>query len=401
VRFPVHRLSARAVQTLAVVGYHNDGGGLYLQVRASAGGGAPSRSWLFRYKHKNKAHWMGLGSTSVVSLAQARQLAADCRKQLAEGHDLLAVRRADTQQVAAQQAAVQTFGACATAYIAAHRDGWRNAKHASQWESSLKQYAGPVFGELPVDQVSLQHVMKALEPIWRTRTETASRLRGRIESVLDWASVRGFRQGDNPARWRGHLDQLLPAPGKVAKVEHHAAVAVADMPSFMLRLQQSPGIGARALAFAILTAARSGEVRGALRGEIDDANKTWIVSGDRMKAGREHRVPLSAAAWSLLPIPLPDAANALLFPAPRGGMLSDMTLTAVMRRMDLKAVPHGFRSTFRDWCAEHTDVAREVAEMALAHAIGDKVEAAYRRGDLFDKRRNLMQLWAKFCSGSA
>ena len=249
------------------------------------------------------------------------------------------------------------------------------------------------------ERTGLRVIADLLHDVWDAPQDRGCTRYQAVEKWLREHYDGQLRQGDNPARWRGHLDQLLPAPGKVAKVEHHTAVAVADMPSFMLRLQQLPGIGARALAFAILTAARSGEVRGALRGEIDQINKTWTVPGDRMKAGREHRVPLSDAAWSLLPNPLPDAANALLFPAPRGGMLSDMTLTAVMRRMELKAVPHGFRSTFRDWCAEHTDVPREVAEMALAHAIGDKVEAAYRRGDLFGKRRNLMQLWATFCLG--
>lgn len=220
-----------------------------------------------------------------------------------------------------------------------------------------------------------------------------------MESVLDWATVRGYRKGDNPARWRGHLDQLLPAPSRVTKVEHHTALAIADMPGFMQSLQQTQGVGARALTFLILTAARSGEVRGAIRSEIDEVQRTWVIPGERMKAGREHRVPLSGAAWAVLPNPLPTAGTALLFPAPRGGSLSDMTLTAVMRRMQLKVVPHGFRSTFRDWCAEHTDFPREVAEMALAHAIGDKVEAAYRRGDLLAKRQQLMADWARFLGG--
>jgi integrase len=281
-------------------------------------------------------------------------------------------------------------------FIRDHAAGWRNPKHAQQWANSLETYAHPVMGALLVRDVELQHVMAVLEPIWQAKTETASRVRGRIEQVLDWATARGFREGPNPARWRGHLDKLLPAPAKVTRVEHHDALPVDQAPSFMARLCAAPGIGARALEFAILTAARSGEVRGTTWDEIDLDAAVWTVPADRMKAGREHRVPLSPAALALLrSLPRwPD--NPLVFAAPRGGVLSDMTLAAVLRRMKVAAVPHGFRSTFRDWAAERTHFPREVAEMALAHAIGDKVEAAYRRGDLFDKRRRLMDDWAVF-----
>ena len=340
---------------------------------------------------------MGLGSVRDINLADARQQAAECRRLLALGRVPITERDGERARTLVKKLRLMSFDQCSQAYIAAHRDGWRSAKHAAQWENSLRLHASPVIGKLPVDEVELRHVLLILEPIWRDRTETASRLRGRVESVLDWATVRQFRRGDNPARWRGHLDQLLPMPSKVKKVEHHASLPFAGMLDFMEKLTRQDGTGARALSFLILTAARSGEVRGATRGEIEVKSRVWSIPGARMKAGRDHRVPLSDAAWRLLPDPMPNDPTALLFPAPRGGQLSDMTLTAVMRRMEVNAVPHGFRSTFRDWCAESTDFPREVAEMALAHAIGDKVKAAYRRGDLFDKRRQLMNQWALYC----
>jgi integrase len=340
---------------------------------------------------------MGIGSARDLSLAQARGKAADCRRLLVEGKDPIRERNRAKLDEAVAATEQMTFDQCATAYIAAHKDGWRNTKHAAQWESTLRLHASPVIGTLPVADIALPQIMKILEPIWREKTETATRIRGRVESIIDWATVRGFRTGDNPARWRGHLDHLLPKPSKVAKVEHHAAVAFDQLQEFFERLRQQDGTGARALSFLILTGARSGEVRGATRGEIDFEAGVWTVPGERMKAGREHRVPLSSAALELIAASKAVSDQALLFPAPRGGQLSDMTLSAVMRRMKVQAVPHGFRSTFRDWCAECTDFPREVAEMALAHAISDKVEAAYRRGDLFDKRRQLMERWAIFC----
>jgi integrase len=398
------RLSARAVQTQTAPGYYADGAGLYLQVKSTLSQGQPSRvsrSWLFRYKHDKRSNWMGLGSVRETSLAQARQRAAECRRLLSLGKDPIVerdgARDLEVKRARLEKKTSMTFDQCAQSYIAAHRDGWRNAKHASQWENTLRLHAGTVIGKLAVEEVELRHVLLILEPIWHERTETASRVRGRIESILDWATVRGLRSGDNPARWRGHLDQLLAMPSKLKKVEHHTALPFADMPTFMQALLLQEGMGARALLFTIFTAARSGEVRGATRGEIDVQNKVWSIPGQRMKAGRDHRVPLSDDAMSILPRPLPGDPMALLFPAPKGGPLSDMTLTAVMRRMKAPAVPHGFRSTFRDWCAECTDFPREVAEMALAHAIEDKVEAAYRRGDLFDKRRQLMTLWEQHC----
>ena len=340
---------------------------------------------------------MGLGSVRDINLSDARQQAAECRRLLALGKDPIAERDGERERTLVEKQRSMTFDQCSQAYIAAHKDGWRNSKHAAQWESTLRLHASPVIGALPVADIALPQIMKILEPIWRDKTETATRIRGRVEPIIDWATVRGFRSGDNPARWRGHLDHLLPKPSKVTKVEHHAAVAFDKLPEFFERLRRQEGTGARALAFLILTGARSGEVRGATRGEVDFEAAVWTVPGERMKAGREHRVPLSEAALLLVGPSKDEGGGALLFPAPRGGQLSDMTLSAVMRRMKVPAVPHGFRSTFRDWCAECTDFPKEVAEMALAHAISDKVEAAYRRGDLFDKRRQLMEYWATFC----
>ena len=385
------------VQNQVKPGYYPDGAGLYLQVKTAAESGRVSRSWLFRYSHNQRPTWMGLGSVRDINLTDARQQAAEYRRLLALGKDPLAQRDGERERTLVEKQRSMTFDQCATAYIAAHKDGWRNSKHAAQWESTLRLHASPVIGALPVADIALPQIMKILEPIWRDKTETATRIRGRVESIIDWATVRGFRSGDNPARWRGHLDHLLPKPSKVTKVEHHAAVAFDQLPEFFGRLRRQEGTGARALSFLILTGARSGEVRGATRGEVDFEAAVWTVPGERMKAGREHRVPLSEAALGLIAASKDEVDEALLFPAPRGGQLSDMTLSAVMRRMKVPAVPHGFRSTFRDWCAECTDFPKEVAEMALAHAISDKVEAAYRRGDLFDKRRQLMEHWATYC----
>jgi integrase len=282
--------------------------------------------------------------------------------------------------------------------VKAHRAGWRNAKHAYQWEATLAQYAAPVIGALSVQAVDTSLVLKVLEPIWTTKTETAGRLRGRIETVLDWAAVRGFRTGDNPARWRGHLDKLLPAPCKVRKVEHHAALPYAEVGAFMTDLRQREGVAARALEFAILNAARTGETLGAAWSEIDMGARLWTIAGHRMKGGREHRVPLSPAAMALLTLMQKLKIDDHIFPGMKAGRpMSNMAMLALLRRMgrgDLTA--HGFRSSFRDWAAERTNFPSEVAEMALAHAVGDRVEAAYRRGDLFEKRRRLMTAWADF-----
>jgi len=340
---------------------------------------------------------MGLGGFPDVTMAQAREKAREARATIEKGIDPIAERAAARSTLAASRGAAITFEEAARKYITAKSPEWKNIKHGQQWANTLEAYAFPVVGKLACADIALPHVLKILEPIWTTKTETATRLRGRIESVLDWATVRGFRKGENPARWKGHLDKILPAPGKVAKVEHHEAVTLDDLGAFVRDLRQREGIAARALEFLILTAVRSGEVRGALWSEIDVAGRVWTIPPERMKASKEHRVPLSDEALRLLETLPRFAGNDLVFPSPRGLVMSDMTLTAVMRRMKREEVPHGFRSTFRDWAAERTNYPREVAEMALAHAIGNAVEASYRRGDLFEKRARMMQEWAKFC----
>jgi integrase len=388
-------LTALQVSRLMAPGLHFVGGvaGLALQVSPTG-----SRSWTLRVMVGGKRRDMGLGAYSPtgMTLAKAREGALSARELIRQGVDPIERQRAAQSALRAAVAEALTFRQCAEKYIKAHGAGWKNAKHAQQWENSLAQHAYPILGGVLVRDVKLAQVLAVLEPIWTTTNETAVRLRGRVELVLDWATARGYRDGLNPARWRGHLDKLLPRPSKVNGRAHHPAVPVGDVGAFMVRLRRAEGMGARALEFAILTAARSGEVRGATWGEIDLQAKVWTVPGARMKAGKEHRVPLSKAALAVL-AGLPEGRpDDLVFPAVRGGMLSDMTLSAVLRRMEVPAVPHGFRSTFRDWAAERTNFPRDAAEMALAHAIGDKVEAAYRRGDLFEKRRVMMEDWASF-----
>jgi integrase len=346
---------------------------------------------------------MGLGPYPEVGLKHAREAARAARQDIRDGRDPIAERRASRQALLAAASKLVTFKEAAEAFIASHEASWANPKHRQQWKNTLEAYAYPVIGELAAGDVALPHVLKILEPIWATKTETAKRLRGRIEQVLDAAQARGQIDGpwQNPARWRGHLDKLLAKPSRVAKATHHRALAIDDAGAFMARLREQEGMGARALEFVILTAARSGEVRGAKWSEIDLAAGVWTVPAERMKAGKEHRVPLSPEALALLAKVPRLGGTDLVFPASRGGALSDMTLSAVMRRMKVDAVPHGFRSTFRDWSAERTAYPSEVCEMALAHTVGNKVEAAYRRGDLFDRRRRLMDDWAAFLSAPA
>lgn len=389
-------LGALAVSRLRDPGLHAVGGvsGLYLQVTASG-----ARTWILRATMGGKRRDMGLGGYPDVTLAEAREKAREARAKIEQGIDPILERERALSLLKAEQAKSMTFEAACRALIDAKSDEWRNAKHRAQWSSSLETYAYPVIGKLQVGDVGQAHVLSVLQPIWKDKTETANRLRGRIEQVLDWAKVRGFREGENPARWRGHLDKLLPAPAKIARVVHHKALPIDAMPGFMAALRQRKGIAPRALEFLVLTAARSGEVRGATWQEIDMDAAVWTVPAERMKAGKEHRVPLSPQALALL-AGLPRVHGIeLVFPAPRGGLLSDTALTALMRRMELDAVPHGMRSTFRDWTAERTNYPREVAEMALAHTIGNAVEAAYRRGDLFTKRAEMMAEWAIFCAG--
>ena len=393
------RLTALKVEHAKTPGMYADGGGLYLQV--TEGG----KSWIYRYTLDKRTREMGLGPLALYGLAEARAKALDARRLRHEGIDPIDARRTIRAKARLDAAKAVTFMECADSYIKAHRAGWRNSKHAAQWETTLKTYAGPVIGALPVQAIDTALVMKVVEPLWTTKPETASRLRGRIERVLDWAKVRGFRVGENPARWRGHLDHLLPTRSRVRKVEHHAALPYAELPSFLLALRERQGVAARALEFAILTAARTGEVIGARWSELDLRDKTWNVPGERMKSGKPHRVPLSAHALAILQemqaLRSPGDADAYVFPGGKlGRPLNNMTMTELLERMGRRGdiTVHGFRSTFRDWAAECTSYPNHVVEQALAHVIGSRVEAAYRRGDLFDKRRRLMQQWATFCT---
>ena len=388
-------------------GRYGDGNGLYLLVRS-----AEARFWIFRYTRAGRMREMGLGRAgdddAAVKLVEARDKAADLHKMVRAGVDPLDKREADAAQAAAdtQKAAIRaiTFRTVAERYLAAHEKTWRNAKHRDQWRNTLDTYAHPHFGDLSVAEVRTEHVLAALEPIWRIKPETATRVRGRVESILDYATARDWRTGENPARWRGHLANLLPARGKVAPVEHHAALPWAEIGAFLPALKAQAGVSARALQFLILTTARSGEVLGARWGEIDLAAKVWTVPATRMKAGREHRVPLSEAALAVLTdmakLRTADSAEAFVFPgAAKDRPLSIMAMTMVLRRMKRgELTVHGFRSSFRDWVGEATGTPREVAEAALAHTLADKTEAAYARGDLFAKRRRLMDDWAKFCA---
>ena len=391
----INRLSPRAVATITKRGRHADGGGLYLQVSTYG-----TKAWIFRYTLDGKSREMGLGSLRTVSLAEARESARECRKQVREGIDPISRRHAERASRRLASARLMTFRQCAEAYIRSHGAAWRNIKHAGQWSSTLQSDVYPVFGELPVQAVDTALVMTVLEPIWAAKPVTASRVRGRIEAILDWAKAREYRAGENPARWRGHLDKLLPAPGKLRKVKHHAALPYGEMGAFMAELRERDAIAARGLEFLILTAARTSEVTHSTWHEIDFAGKVWTVFPTRMKSQIEHRVPLSFDALSVLQAMSEVRQSEFIFPGNRPNRpLSNMAFLQVLRRLgraDLTV--HGFRSAFRDWAAERTTYPNEVAEMALAHAISDKVEAAYRRGDLFAKRHRLMDDWATFCA---
>lgn len=390
----LQKLSATQVAKATKPGYHGDGGGLWLQVSP-----AGTKSWVFRFTLNGKAREMGLGALHTLSLAEAREKARLQRQQLLEKIDPIEARAAAQRTVVASAARSVTFRTEAENYIEAHRAGWKNAKHADQWANTLETYAHLFIGKALVSDIDTAMVMQCLQPIWTKKTETANRVRGRIESVLDYATALKHRSGDNPARWRGHLDNLLPRPSKVAKTEHHAALPYAEASAFMKALRGQEGLGARALEFTILTAMRTGEAISARWSEIDLAAAVWTVPGVRMKAGKPHRVPLSKAAVTLLK-GLQGLDKALVFPgAKQGKPLSNMAMLALLQkrmgRSDLTV--HGFRSTFRDWAAEQSTFPNEVVEMALAHTIDDPTEAAYRRGDLYEKRTRLMQAWADYC----
>jgi integrase len=389
----IGKLTTIRVQQKKSRGLYGDGGGLFLQV--SIGG---TKSWIFRWKEAGKFRSMGLGPIHTITLAEARDKARECRKLRLDGKDPIEERKGLRAAARLETAKAMTFRECAEAYIAAKAPGWRSAQHAKQWAASLKDYVYPVFEDLPVQAIDLGLVLKAIEPVWKTRTETASRVRGRIESVLDWATVRGYREGDNPARWRGHLESLLPGRSKVRRVEHHAALPYSEIGAFMAGLRQQQGVAAQALEFAILTAARTGEVIGARWDEINIADRLWTIPPERMKAGKEHRVPLSDAAMAVIERVRGSGSGQHVFPGRRGRPLSGAAMLMLLRRMgrgDLTV--HGFRSSFRDWAAERTAFPAEIAEMALAHAVGSAVEQAYRRSDMFQKRRQLAEQWATFC----
>jgi integrase len=391
-----HKLHAVSLNKLPN-GEHADGGNLYLRVRDN------SRTWLVRYTSPNgKRTRMGLGSLARVSLADARKKAREVFAALSDPSnpvDPITQRRAQKDQLRLVNAKRMTFKQCVESLIEVKEKTWSNAKHGSQWRSTMKTHAYPLLGDLPIDAIDTSMVVKCLSPIWLKTNETARRIQGRIAATIDWATAHGFRQGDNPARWQGHLDKLLADPSKVQKRGHHAALPYTQIGGFIKTLRQSDGIGAKALEFTILTAARSGEVRGATWSEIDLQQGIWTLPAERMKARKEHRVPLSQQAIELLKsLPKIEGCD-LVFPSPRNGKtISDMTLSAVLRRLKRSDITvHGFRSTFRDWASECTGFSRDVAEMALAHSIPNAVEAAYRRGDLFLKRQVLMRDWATFC----
>lgn len=415
----IGRLTALQVTRLAKPGLYGDGGGLTLQITK-----AGVKSWLFRFMRDGKAHGMGLGATHTVSLAEARQKALEARKLLADGLNPLTIKKQKKLESALERAKAMTFDQCSEAYIEAHKASWNNAKHIGQWKSTLATYASPVFGNAAVADVDQALIVKCLMPIWTTKAETASRLRGRIEAVLGWATTSGFRTGENPARWKGHLENLLASVSKTSRTKNHPSLAWSQIAEFMQALQSREGNAARATEFAILTACRSGEVRGAQWSEFNFEENVWTIPAQRMKAGREHQVPLSEAAISILSAirkkqelaqeQSPETPKTdIVFPGTKGQALSDMSLTAVIRRMNSEAdkpvwvdaagdgiTVHGFRSTFRMWAAETTTYPREVAEHALAHQLPDAVERAYQRGSQLAKRQALMKDWAEYCSSA-
>jgi integrase len=401
----LHRLKAVAVAQMTKPGLYSDGGGLYLQITP-----AGVRSWLFRYMRNGKARGMGLGPLHTISLAKARTKAHECREKLLEGTDPLDAKKKAEQEQRIEDAKALSFRDCATNYHLAHKDGWKNKKHADQWANTLATYAYPVIGDLPIAAVDVGLVMKILEPIWRTKTETASRLRGRIESVIDWSTARGFRSGENPARWKGHLDHLLMSRSAANKVVHHPALPYAEVAVFIADVRKQEGFAKHALELLILTASRTSEILNATWDELDLELGIWTIPAERMKAAREHRVPLSDRACEILRTQLSirqgqqrTAHADYVFPGRKASQcLSNMSMLQLLKRMNRSDLTvHGFRSTFRDWAGECTSHAREIAEAALAHTVKDKTEAAYARGDLFEKRRVLMSEWAAFCTSKS
>ena len=382
-------LTALRVRRLTQSGRHADGGGLYLAISDSG-----AKSWLFMWKRSGVRRARGLGSADTVSLVEARELAADFRKIVREGRDPPSAK--------AIRAGVPTFGDCADAYISSNEAAWSNAKHRYQVKLALTRHAA-LLRPLPVDQISTENVLAVLQPLWKSKTETAARLRQRVEAVIDAARAHGHHSGENPARWKGHLDKLLPSPEKLARVVHYAAMPYGDMPAFMTKLRSINDVAARALEFTILTAARIGEARNARWSEIDMDNKLWAIPPERMKANKEHRVPLSGRAIVILREMEKLRVSDFVFSGFRDHRpLGDNTVRRMLHKLGVDdATTHGFRSSFRDWCGDCTPYPSDVAEAALAHAVGGSVERAYRRGDAFQKRRELMETWAAYCEPKA
>ena len=390
----IYRLSAVTVATLKKPGYYADGGCLYLRV---APGG--TKGWIFRFGLAGKMRDAGLGAYPTVSLVKARKQAEAYRQVVVARIDPIEQRNEEREAARVQSATAMTFEQCAKAFIASHDAGWKNERHRGQWRATLATYCYPVLAGLPVQTVDTALVLKVLEPMWTQKPETASRVRGRIESILDWAKAHGNRDGENPARWRGHLDNLLPAKSKVRRVEHHAAMPYREIGMLMAKLRAETTASARALELLVLTATRVSETLSARWEEVDVEQRMWTIPPGRMKSGREHRVPLSARAIAILKEMADVRHNEYVFPGVKQGRpLTRNVFDALFPRLELTVTPHGFRSSFRDWAAETTNFPREAAELALAHAVGDSVERAYQRGDLLEKRRKLMEAWAAFCA---
>lgn len=388
----INKLSNLRIKAIKNAGRYSDGDGLYYYVSKTG-----NRSWVFRYRDRvtGKLRDHGLGAARDVTLEQAREAARTARGELRSGVDPIDTRKAQRLEATRRRLQAVTFGQCTERYIDSHRAAWRNAKHAAQWRSTLDTYAAALLPR-PVAEIDDSAVLGALEPIWASKTETATRLRQRIEAVLDWAAVRQYRRGDNPARWRGHLDHLLPTPSKLKPHQPRAALPYTEAPAFFKQLRGEAGLAPIALQLQILTATRPGEVVGARWEEFDMENLTWTIPGERMKAGKAHRVPLSAQAVQLLEAA--PRASELVFPGRRANGMTTAALLKVLKALRPGLTVHGFRSTFRDWAADMTSFPREVAEQALAHSLQDKTEAAYRRTDLFNKRAQLMADWARFCT---
>jgi integrase len=391
----INRLTAVGVNKAKAPGFYADGAGLYMRI-----GPTGAKSWVFRYRSAGRLHDMGLGALHTVNLSEAREKAREQRKLRLDGLDPLAAKRTRQAKVLLAAASAITFNECAERYILAHRAGWRSGSRSEQqWRQSLADYVYPVLGALPVQSIDTGLVLKAIEPIWTEKTETASRVRGRIENILDWATARGYRVGENPARWRGHLENLLPRRSKVQRVEHLAALPYTEIAGFFSELRQQESVAARALEFLILTAGRVSEVVGARWEEINVAERVWAIPAPRMKGHAEHRVPLSAPAMAVVERMAAVRSSEFVFPSRRAGPCRPKAIWKLLHRMNRADVTiHGFRSTFRNWAAERTNFPAEIAEMALAHKVGSAVEQAYRRTDMFDKRRQLAEAWSRFCN---